>query len=296
MKKVKKEITPEDQNTPDITKPVIELIPKTTAEEFEADIMQKPEILSKPKLTVCIPYLKSDAQGNELLFAVRSLQKNLREDFQLVVIGDSEEWFSDEVIHIPAHKFSDNPQIDTLEKLKLAIADERVSDCFIWSNDDIYLVSPVMLADIQILTAHGKLKHIDGTNKHYEINRNDTITAINLFGNGICPIHNYDTHTPICYEKEKLVELFEEIPSLNDEGLLLPSIYFNLIYGDHIPQQIDNINGHYLLRVVSPKPNRDDFIRFVNGKKFLNNSETGYSDLLIEFLETKFSEPSRFEN
>jgi len=252
-------------------------------------------IAEVPKLTVCIPYLKSAAQGDELRYALRSLQKNMCEEFQVVIIGDREDWFSDEIIHIESVQFSKNPQIDTLEKLKLAIADERVSDHFIWSNDDIYMVSPVMLADIQILTAHGKLKRMEGSPKTYEINRNKTIDLIGRFGNGEMPIHNYDTHTPVFYDKEKLVELFEELPELSSEGLLLPSIYFNAFFWNVIPQQIDNLNGNYLLRVVSPNPDRNVFSKLVRDKKFLNNAESGYSPLLLEFLETKFSEPSCFE-
>ena len=248
------------------------------------------------KLTIVIPYLKDKAQGNELFFALRSMDRNFRENFQVVVIGDKEDWFSDEVIHIDAPVASENPQIDTLNKLKLAIVDENVSEKFIWSNDDIYFINPVQLADVQILTAQGRLKYIPDTKAIYEINRNKTIDCLKSFGSvGSIPTHNYDTHTPFFYDKEKLVSLFEEIPELSSEGLLIPSIYFNMYFFDHKPTQIDGVNGEYMLRIMSKNTDPVVFKKFIEGKKFLNNSEDGYNSLVVNYLETNFPEKSRFE-
>lgn len=246
----------------------------------------------KQVLTVVFPYLKEMAQGNELLYAVRSLEKNLREDFKVVVIGDAEDWFSEDIIHIEAERISENPQVDTLHKLKLAIADECVSNGFVWMNDDIYTVSPTLLADIQILTAQGKLSYLPESTKVYEVNRNKTIDVLKKSS---LPDHNYDTHTPFFFEKEKLVSLFEDLEPLNSEGLLLPSIYFNSYFSDHLPAQIDGITGNYMLRLVSKNTDPGAFKKYIAGKKFLNNSELGYNDLLVKFLESNFSEKSRFE-
>ena len=248
----------------------------------------------KQPLTVVFPYFKEMAQGKELLYAIRSLEKNFRQDFKVVVIGDAEDWFNDEVIHIAADRVSENPQVDTLHKLKLAIADERVSDGFVWMNDDIYTVSPTLLADIQILTAQGKLAYIPDSTKVYEVNRNKTIDSLKSLASNI-PTHNYDTHTPFFFEKEKLVLLFEEIPKLSSEGLLIPSIYFNMYFFEHIPSQIDGVTGNYMLRLVSKNTDPVAFSKYIVGKKFLNNSELGYNDLLVKFLESNFSEKSRFE-
>lgn len=246
----------------------------------------------KQKLTVVFPYFKEMAQGKELLYAMRSIGLNLREDFKVVVIGDSEDWFSDEVIHIAADRVSENPQVDTLYKLMLAIGDERVSDGFIWANDDIYTVSPTLLADIQVLTAQGKLAYLPNSTKVYEVNRNKTVELLKKLG---LKDHNYDTHTPFYFEKEKLVELFEKIDALNSEGLLLPSIYFNSYFGDHTPAQIDGVTGNYMLRIMSKNTNPADFQKYIVGKKFLNNAEAGYNSVLVSYLEKNFSEKSRFE-
>ena len=47
--------------------------------------------------TVVIPYCKEFAQGRELLFTLRSWYNNARFPANLVIIGDREDWFSEEV-------------------------------------------------------------------------------------------------------------------------------------------------------------------------------------------------------
>ena len=84
--------------------------------------------------------------------------KRLSFPANLVIIGDREDWFSEEVTVIEHQRTSDNPQIDTMEKLKLAIESPEVTERFIWTNDDIYPVNRVSLAHIEIPKVLGELK------------------------------------------------------------------------------------------------------------------------------------------
>ena len=47
-------------------------------------------------ISVVIPYCKEYAQGNELLFAIRSWYINARFPFHIFVIGDYEDWMDGE--------------------------------------------------------------------------------------------------------------------------------------------------------------------------------------------------------
>ena len=107
--------------------------------------------------TVVIPYCKAFAQGRELLFALRSWYEKTCFPANLVIIGDREDWFGEEIFVIEHQRTSDNPQIDTMEKLKLAIESPEVTERFIWTNDDIYLVNRVSLAHIEIPKVLGEL-------------------------------------------------------------------------------------------------------------------------------------------
>lgn len=246
-----------------------------------------------PKLSVVIPYFGEKAQGIELLMAVRSIEKNFKEDFQLVIVGDKPEWLSDEAIFIHAPNISKNAGIDTLNKIKLAIADDRVSDHFIMTYDDIYFNSPVMLADIQILVAYGMLSRPDDLKTVFHKCKNRTINSLEYHG---FPKYNYDTHTPYYFEKEKLVQLLEYFQEFNnEESLLLSSMYFNCNYSEFTPLMIDNVRGNYLLRMISENPDHQVFEKYIVGKKFLNNTIKGYNKVLVDYLNKNFPEKSKFE-
>jgi hypothetical protein len=291
-KKAKADIAPvqpventETKKAETVTSPE-EIVTEST--KIEQTIENKPE---RPRLTVVIPYLKSAAQGDELRYAVRSIAKNFREDFNLVIVGDREDWFSDEITHLEHAAVSENPQVDVIDKLRIISGDESVSEGFIWTYDDIYFVSPVMLADIQVLKTEGKLKAGEG-NSVYARNRNETIRVLqekNL------PLGNFATHTPYFFEKEKISELFEAVPELENEGLLIAPLYFNSFFNRHSTVELDHKTDCWKLRIISKNPDPALFNKYIAGKKWLNNAESGWGKLLQEYLNRKFGSPCRFE-
>lgn len=245
-----------------------------------------------PALSVVIPFLAKAAQGKELLYALRSMEKYFREDFRVIIIGDRPEWISEEVIHIPHSCISKNPQIDVIDKIKTVVGSEEVNEKFIWTNDDIYFVSPVSLADIATLKIVGDLKNMPKAGTVYATNREKTIALLEA---AKLPTLNFETHLPVEFEKEKIVQLFEEFAQLQEGGYLFSSVYFNRFFPDWKPILLDWTKDNWMLRVVSSNPDPALFRKFVNMSKFLNNSENGYSPFIEKYLETKFPEKSKFE-
>lgn len=240
--------------------------------------------------TVVIPYCKEFAQGRELLFALRSWYEKTFFPANLVIIGDREDWFGEEIFVIEHQRTSDNPQIDTMEKLKLAIESPEVTERFIWANDDIYLVNRVALAHIEIPKVLGELKpeKFKGT---YAENMSRTVMLLDKFG---LPKLNYGTHTPVLFEKFKLVEMLERFPEA-ESGVLFSSLYFNSQAFPAYPIVLDWETDQFLLPVISQKPNEERAIELLQRKVFLNNTVSGHSAWLEKFLEQMFPEPSIFE-
>lgn len=240
--------------------------------------------------TVVIPYCKEFAQGRELLFALRSWYEKTCFPANLVIIGDREDWFGEEIFFIEHQRISDNPQIDTMEKLKLAIESPEVSERFIWTNDDIYLVNRVSLAHIEIPKVLGDLnpKKFKGV---YAENMSRTIMLLDKFG---LPKLNYGTHTPVIFEKFKLMEMLERFPEA-ESGVLFSSLYFNSQAFPTYPVVLDWETDQFLLPVISQKPNEERAIELLQRKVFLNNTVSGHSAWLEKFLEQMFPEPSIFE-
>lgn len=242
--------------------------------------------------TVVIPYVKNKAQGDELKMALRSFDKFLRFGVNVVIIGDREEWMSDVVTVIEHECVSDNPQIDVLEKLKLAIVADEVTDKFIWSNDDIYLVAPVMLAHIEVPKNKGILRP-ELYKGIYRDNMERTVALLADF-----PKLDFGTHTPVVYEKQSLVDMFERFPELNTGGYLISSVYFNTLFPEFDPISSIELNwqsDNIALSIVSKQPDHKKFQELVSKKIFLNNAESGYSDFLMKYLLEMFPDKSEFE-
>lgn len=251
----------------------------------------KENFIATDHVTVAIPYVKEKAQGDELRMALRSLHKFLRFGVNIVVIGDREEWMSDEVTVIEHDCVSDNPQVDVVEKLKLAIAADEVTEKFIWSNDDIYLVAPVMLAHFEVPKNKGFLR----PELYKGIYKENMLRTVDLLSD--FPKLDFGTHTPVVYEKQKLVDMFERFPELNAGGYLISSVYFNTLWST---EQISSIelnwqSDNIALSIISKQPDSKKFEELVSKKMFLNNSESGYSDFLMKYLLDMFPDKSDFE-
>lgn len=257
------------------------------ASSDESPVLEKK---AQDHTSVVIPYCKDFAQGRELLFALRSWYEKTCFPANLVIIGDREDWFSDEVSFIEHQRTSDNPQIDTMEKLKLAIESPEVTERFIWTNDDIYLVNRVSLAHIEIPKVLGDLnpKKFKGV---YAENMSRTIMLLDKFG---LPKQNYGTHTPVIFEKFKLAEMLERFPEA-ESGVLFSSLYFNSQAFPAYPVVLDWETDQFLLPIISQKPNEEKAVELLQRKVFLNNTVSGHSSWLEKFLEQMFPEPSIFE-
>ena len=242
------------------------------------------------RVTIVIPYVKSKAQGKELMYALRSLERNFTPGANIVVIGDREDWFSDKVTVIEHICMSENPQVDVVEKLKLAIASEHVTDRFIWTNDDIYLLAPAILAHIQLPKIKGLLNP-DKFNGLYSENMNRTIALLRENG---YRLNDYGTHTPVVYDKCNLVGMFEDHPELLTGGYLLSSVYFNWL-GEVRPILLNWKQDQWAMSIVTQAPDPDLFDRLVADKFFLNNAESGYSPWLMSKLDELFPDKSSFE-
>ena len=256
------------------------------------------------KLKVLIPYLRSEAAGEELKYALRSLQENLKEPFQVVIIGDREDWFSPNIVHIPhevhlikedcncpAPSMVRNPQADVTHKIFTAIASGEIEGDFILSNDDIFLLGPTYLSDIEVLKAFGLLDK--GGKEGGIYNQNIKRTAKALEANDL-PTHRYGAHIPVMLNAERLLETIEKYSAL-EKGFLLTSLYFNERFPEARPIQVTGTASDSILasayRADIPK---DLLAQVFQTRKFLNCDSKGWQ-AVRPFLEQAFPNPSDYE-
>jgi hypothetical protein len=252
----------------------------------EAELKAAVEAKNKAEtaVTVVIPYVRSLALGEELKFAIASWKKLFRTPFNIVVIGDEEEYLKNEeddevpVTHIAHVRTSDNPQTDLMEKLKIAIAVPEVADRFIFAADDIYLVSPITLVDIQTLKISGMVNEKSYTGvKAENYKRTADLLRISSYP---C----YEARLPVVFEKEKWIELLEAYPQLNEGGYFFTSVYFRHFFPDFVPVVLNWNEDIYLLPVLSARPDEMAFRKFIHQKKFLTTAKDGFSKFLQNYL------------
>jgi hypothetical protein len=242
-------------------------------------------------VTVVIPFKANAAKANELVFAVRSWEKHL-EDVRIVVIGDSMPWFSDKIIHIPHTPVSTNPQIDVAHKMMAAIASDLVPDTFIWSNDDIYTLCPVGLADIMVLKAHGKLSKRGLSGGIYQENSLRTLAALKK--EGITEPYDYATHTPVFLIKEHLSEVISKFKCA-EEGHLVYTLYANYWSRGQRPIITHNDGrGSIVASVFRANPDARIMEEVFETRKWVNNNDAGWP-AVQGYLRKLFPEKSGFE-
>ena len=236
-------------------------------------------------LSVVIPYCKDYAQGNELLFALRSWYKYAKFPVHIVVIGDREDWMDTQNLTlIECERESDIPSVDTLHKLWVALNSPDVNDEFIWTNDDIYLVNPVTLPHILLPKVLGPLNPAV-YNGHYRAAMERTVEMLTEAG---LPLLNYGTHTPVWLEKSRLAECLPEDRTDADTGVLYTSVYFNSRTDIGHPARLDWRTDPFLLPVVSKSPDEKFVNELLKNKVFINNARSGYSPWLESFLSRRF--------
>ena len=234
--------------------------------------------------SVVIPYCKEYAQGNELLFAIRSWYKNARFPFHIFVIGDAEDWMDGEnVTWIDCPRVSDIPSVDTLHKLHEILTYTAVTERFIWTNDDIYLMNPVSVPHIVLPKVLGTLNPA-AYNGNYRAAMERTIEMLTEAG---LPLLNYGTHTPVMFKKSNLKALLPADDVNAKTGVLFTSLYFNSVNTAH-PARLDWRTDPFLLPVVSKAPDEKLVNELLRNKVFMNNARSGYSPWLESFLSRRF--------
>jgi len=255
------------------------------------------ELISKPEhVTVCIPYVRSLAQGNELQLAIRGWAENFKQGMNIVVIGDREDWMNDLVHVIECERISNNPPLDVVHKMMLAIESDQVTDKFIWANDDQYLISPCMLADFETLKCTGKLGDKNMGSTLYQQNKKRTFDFLVKHG---APTWDFSTHTPFVFEKDLLEDMIKSF-ELTKEAHLVATLYFNWYFPYFIPYECEGPialeNDNLKVGVYRQNADLDRLKKLMPRKKILSNSESGWSPALSEILNKQFASKCRFEN
>lgn len=168
--------------------------------------------------------------------------------------------------------------VDPLEKLSSAIElimdDEEYSE-FVIYPDGVFTVSPVTLADIQILKTKGELKTGCGLNDR----------TIEICAENKLKTRRISPDCPFYIERSKLVSLLEAFPDLNVDEVDFVSFYYNYFYSDVSALELNWKSDNMVLPIISEKPDIKQVEQWLSGKKFVrlqSDSLIGYFQELLD--------------
>lgn len=156
------------------------------------------------KYPVVYTYKSSHDHGEELKYSLRSLNNIYNWDGSVFVVGDKEDWFSDNIIHIN-HNSQSNAYADVADKILLACRSHDIPSDFIYMMDDVYVTEPVEFSNIH----RGFIEDYNRESIH-----TNYVRATRDFLEEKLKIEkplNYEVHAPFFINKEKWLQVYNPI-------------------------------------------------------------------------------------
>lgn len=171
-------------------------------------------------------YWHAGASGDEIRWSIRSIHKFFDGQSKVTIVGDRPPWFRGHVI--------DQPQIprckhhgfrDMLTKMWTMATHAEIDRRAVWMMDDIYFVKQVDADDLALPRAQPcyEMKNPTG----WQARKQQTFDALRQERK---TTHDYATHLPHVFEKDKLRHVFEKY-KLHERTLLWEILYGNEFRG-----------------------------------------------------------------
>lgn len=183
---------------------------------------------------VCPLGRNSRWKNEEIRFSIRSLFKHSIEEIGTIfIVGEKPDFFEygDKLIHIP-FKENQPKEVNIWEKVLAASLDERVSEEFLFTNDDYFFLNDFSLStfphyhkgDLKEQSWAKKPDHLILNSYHKKAKR-----TLKLLEKLKFSTWHFDIHLPNRYEKEKFVNTYNFFkPYLYDrDGLIISTCYGN---------------------------------------------------------------------
>lgn len=231
-----------------------------------------------------IPLGKGSKHNNfELRYCLRSIQKHLTNYGQLFIVGEFPNFLNSEAVHIQQPFVSGNPARNIAMNLLEASRDERLSENFLFLNDDYLFTAPTDAATYP--TYHkGDLAN---TVRHNvtDYRKHLLVTIKHLQGLGLSTT-DYDVHYPTTFNKEKLRAVIEQTDFNRSFGIILKSLYFNT-YPTEAQQRTD-------CKQLQIKP-LEQWQAYVKTTEVFSIADTCINPTFKNFLAETFPEKSKWE-
>lgn len=162
----------------------------------------------------------------ELRYCLRSVERHLTGYGDIFIIGHLPNWVKN-VIHIPATDDDKTywKERNIFNKIMLACNDERVSEDFLFMNDDHYLLKDYEAGEFPYYY-EGTLMQMAGRKDQYS---NTIANTANYLIHAQQWVKFLDIHCPIIYNRDKFIEGFNSV-NWPKYGYCIKTMYGNCIH------------------------------------------------------------------
>lgn len=229
--------------------------------------------MNNHQIDVVIPLLRNGSKNQdlELVYSLRSIEKNLTDYRNIIIVGDLPTFVNPEtVIHIP---FKDTPSKQANIKNKILAAFEVSTDQILFTNDDIFLLQPFSAPSYPYYY-EGDLKDTsEKAARHFAYNE---LKEQNL------PTKHFDIHAPIIYKKDLFIEAMRHF----SDNSSIKSKYANYwsIEGAEIKDL--KISSHLRARTIK---------QAIKDRAFFSIGDFGMNADMKMVLSELFPSPSKHE-
>ena len=161
----------------------------------------------------------SHYRNAELRFSLRSIEKYLSNVANVVIVGNNPEGFKN-FDHIPAKDPNMVPDTNIFNKLLLACESDKVTEDFLFVNDDHFLLDHFNAADFPYFYC-GTLDYYVKSSRIRGLYYRRVESVARKYPDG----KFFDVHTPILYNKKKFLALKDLYDY--EKGMVIKSLYCN---------------------------------------------------------------------
>lgn len=249
------------------------------------------ENTDKPYLVV-IPYCSEGAQGRELEYAVAGWRKHFKENYLIVLAGESHPIVNtgDDIIcieskRVPKKEGNYRQHLDYVScfrKVRAAFPDH---EGFIMVADDCYAVNDFDIIDVKLLKQFGSDMNGDPNSANGWI-RDKMKTKAKLLEGGY-PTRNFTTHLPQWYEWDKIVALWDKY-DMDNESYVIEDLYYNIYYPNRIPLQLHVDYDNFKCAVGRANPDLNKLYAALKKQIWIQNSVAGWIPQLEKVLKAHY--------
>lgn len=218
----------------------------------------------------------------ELKMSIRSLEKNFKDLRNIFIVGQLPNWCQG-VTHIPHEDpYRRNKDANLIQKIITACTQPDLSNEFIRFSDDQFVLKPCTIEDVRPPKYNDKM--LNNSKSKWMRRAQNTVKVLKKRN---LPTHIYECHCPYVLDKQLYPRTVLQFDYGNGGGYLVNTIYFN-----SIRTAIGHTKDTTCSANRSAKPKDLDVV--CSGKLFLNINH-GYNEEMIQWMENRFPDKSKYE-